>query len=283
MTKRQYFTLFSAEVFSLLLFFSVSSFAEEWVYIPASEVQLGSDAKEKAFAYSLDGETARRWRMFDSERKRKVFLDDYCIDAYPVTQEEYARFVQATGHRVPFITEEEYRRQGFLVHTYQEVIPYLWKDGKPPQDKLRHPVVLVSLGDAWEYCHWRDKSDAKHYVHVPAEDEWEKAARGSDGRYFPWGNEWDRSKVNVWGSGPGGTTPVSLHPAGISPYGVYEMAGNIFEWTMTPWKEGSGRYVLKSCSWDDAPGLCRGAARHARPSESRHILIGFRCAETPLK
>ncbi len=268
---------------SLTLLSPFRACSEESVFIPAGKVSLGSDAKEKAYAYSLDGEMARKWKMFDSEKKRSVFLDDYFIDRYPVTQEEYARFVKATGHRIPFITQKEYIKQGFLVHSYREVIPYLWQKGKPPQDKLHDPVVLVSLGDAWEYCHWKDSLDAHYSVHVPTEDEWEKAARGVDARYFPWGNEWDKTKVNVWGSGANGTTPVDLHPEGASPYGVMEMAGNIFEWTMTPWKEGSNRYILKSCSWDDAPGLCRGAARHARPSKSRHILIGFRCAKSPVK
>jgi formylglycine-generating enzyme required for sulfatase activity len=259
----------------------------EQVFIPPGTVTLGSDKAEKAYAYSIGGPWAKKWRWFDVEKRRRVFVGDFYIDKYPVTEAQYAKFVRATGHRAPYISRDEYQRQGFLVHPYEEVVPYLWhetKDGPaPPPDRLDHPVVLVSVDDASAYCSWRGRFDPGRAFALPTEDHWEKAARGTDGRYFPWGNRWDPSRANIGATGPGGTTPVDRYPSGKSPYGVFEMAGNIFEWTSTPAKDDPERHILKSCSWDDLPGICRGAARHSRQETSRHILIGFRCVSTPKK
>ncbi|MFQ5480601.1 MAG: formylglycine-generating enzyme family protein [Thermodesulfobacteriota bacterium] len=268
----------------------------EQVFIPGGKVTLGSDSREKTYAYSIGGEGARKWRWFDGEKKRTLFVGDFYIDKYPVTDAQYFLFVQATGHRAPFISKEDYQKQGFLVHPYSTVRPYLWhKENKekntdrgkkahnwarPPADKLDNPVVLVSVGDARSYCRWRGGFNPEKTFSLPSEDQWEKAARGTDARYFPWGNSWDKTRANIGSTGPGGTTPVDRYPEGKSPYGVFDMAGNIFEWTDTPAAAGSTRFILKSCSWDDMPGICRGAARHSRLKTSRHILIGFRCVST---
>ncbi len=257
----------------------------EQVLIPSGALTLGSGAGEKAYAYSIGGPWAEKWRWFDGEKRRRVFIDDFYIDRYPVTEGQYEKFVRAAGHRAPHISRDEYQKQGFLVHPYTEVLPYLWKrdkDGtmKPPPDKIDNPVVLVSVDDAQAYCKWRGSFDGTKNYSLPTENQWEKAARGTDGRYFPWGNTWDPKRANIGATGPGGTTPVNRYPKGKSPYGVFEMAGNIFEWTGTPSEANPKRYILKSCSWDDMPGLCRAAARHSRPKTSRHILIGFRCVST---
>ncbi|GMR05014.1 MAG: formylglycine-generating enzyme family protein [Thermodesulfobacteriota bacterium] len=253
----------------------------EQVFVPGGWVVLGSDAKEKEFAYEIGGEGARKWRWFDSEARRRVFVKDFYIDKYPVTQSQYHLFVRETGYRYPYISADDYRLQGFLVHSYEEVKPYLWVRGDegfaPPKVKIDDPVVLVSVDDAAAYCRWRGSSLKGRTFRLPYEDEWEKAARGTDGRYFPWGNVWDGTRANIGQTGPGGTTPVYKYPGGQSPYGVYDMAGNVFEWTLTVDPAGPDRNILKSCSWDDMPGICRGAARHSRLKKSRHILIGFRC------
>ncbi|MFQ5464421.1 MAG: formylglycine-generating enzyme family protein [Thermodesulfobacteriota bacterium] len=256
--------------------------AIEQVFVPGGAATLGSDAAEKALGYAIGGAGARKWRWFDSEARRTVEVEDFYIDRYPVTQAQYYIFVKETGHRRPFISEADYERQGFLVHPYASVRPYLWSDeGQPPAGKLDDPVVLVSLDDAREYCRWRDRFHPGRTFRPPTEDEWEKAARGADGRYFPWGYRWDDNRANIGRSGPQGTTPVTRYDSGQSPYGAYDMAGNVFEWTSTGAGPGTGRRILKSCSWDDMPGICRGAARHGRPGASRHILIGFRCVSVP--
>jgi len=250
------------------------------VFIPAGKALLGSDAKEKTFAYKIGGDYAKRGRWFDTEIKRKVFVGAFSIDKYPVTQSDYYRFVKDTKQKEPHISRSEYQEQGFLVHPYSEVIPFLWKNGKPPRRLSNHPVVLVSVDDAEKYCKWRGRNIKNKNFRLPTEEEWEKASRGSNGRYFPWGNEWDDLKANTSSSGASSTTPVTKYPKSQSPYGVYEMAGNIFEWTGTKAKSNPNRNVLKSCSWDDLPGFCRGSARHSRSRYSRHILIGFRCVST---
>lgn len=233
---------------------------------------MGSDAAERALAYSLSSDAVRTSRWFEAEVPRQMIrLPAFCLDRFLVTQTEYAAFVAATRHRPPGISKADYVRQGFLVHDYdREVTAYLWRSARPPAGRANHPVVLVSALDAEAYCRWR-QPDAR----LPTEAEWEKAARGDDGRIFPWGDTWDPTRLNSAASGIGGTTPVDRYPTGVSPYGLFDAVGNIFQWTASVLEDG--RRVLKSCAYDDEPGLCRPAFRHGRPAGSRHILIGFRC------
>jgi toxoflavin biosynthesis protein ToxD len=242
------------------------------VLVGAGNSWLGSDGAERHLAYSQSSSAVREARWFDAELPRRtVTLPAFCIDRLLVTQAQYAAFVEATRHRSPRITKAEYQHQGFLVHDYdREVARYLWRSGKPPSDLADHPVVLVSATDAEAYCRWREPGGR-----LPPEAEWEGAARGDDGRIFPWGNTWDPRRLNSAASGPGGTTPVNRYPSGASPYGLLDPVGNVFQWTASTVDDG--RRVVKGCGWDDEPGLCRPAFRHGRPSDSRHILIGFRC------
>jgi len=236
---------------------------------------MGSDAKERAYAYRIDREVARRHRWFDAELPRqRLTLGTYAIDRYLVTNEDYQQFIQQTGHRAPSITEDEYGRQGYLVHPYDEVRPYLWRDRRYPDRRGRHPVVLISLADALAYARWLGELDGRRY-RLPTEAEWEKAARGADGRYFPWGNRWRSEHANAENH-VGGTTEVGSYPQAASPYGCFDMAGNVFEWTSSEFTDG--KTVMKGGgSWDDQPGTCRAAARHGRAKDARHILFGFRC------
>jgi formylglycine-generating enzyme required for sulfatase activity len=215
----------------------------------------------------------REARWFEAELpRRRVTLPAFCIDRVLVTQAQYAAFVAATGHRLPGISKDEYLSQGFLVHDYdREVTRYLWQNRSPPEGLAEHPVVLVSATDAEAYCRWRHPA-----FRLPEEAEWERAARGDRGQIFPWGNRWDPERLNSAERGPGGTTPVTRHPSGASPYGLLDAVGNVFQWTRSSLADG--RKVVKGCAWDDEAGLCRPAFRHGRPAESRHILIGFRCA-----
>ena len=262
----------------ILMFGSLAGRSDEkddLVYIPGGKVRLGSDEREKAFGYSIGGKAAQRWKWYDRERKRVVTLAPYYMERMLVTNFAYARFVRATGHRVPFISEADYRGQGFLVHPYTSVRPFLWGGKSPLGDTLFNPVVLVSVSDAGAYCAWKGRQRGRT-CRLPSEDQWELAARGTDGRYFPWGNGWRPRLANTAEQGPYRTTPVETYPQGRSPYGLFDMAGNVFQWTATPGRPGY--HMLKGCSWDDEAGICRAAARHDRKAESRHILIGFRCA-----
>jgi formylglycine-generating enzyme required for sulfatase activity len=237
---------------------------------------MGSDAAERGMAEALSSEATRQARWFDAELpRRRHSLPAFCIDRRLVTHADYEAFVRATGHRQPEISEADYVAQAFLVHDYdREVTPYLWRRQRPPERLRDHPVVLVSAADSEDYCRWRQAA-----LRLPTEAEWEKAARGPDGRPFPWGPEWDPVRANSAASGLDGTSSVVRYPNGASPYGLLDAVGNVFQWTSSTLADG--RRVLKGCAWDDDAGLCRPAFRHGRPSTSRHILIGFRCAGLP--
>lgn len=255
----------------------------ETVEIPAGSYVAGSDTAEREAAYQLD-EAAyghRRTReggWYQGERDRgTITTGAYRITRAPITNAQYQAFVAATGRRAPDVnarTWESYR----LVHPYERTRRHAWLDGTPPRGRQDHPVVLVSHDDAEAYAAWLSKQTGKTW-RLPTEIEWEKAARGIDGRRFPWGDEYDPRRLNSHDVGPFDTMPVGSFPQGASPFGITDAAGQVFEWTATP--AASGRYLVKGGSWDDKGcGVCRPAARHSRPADLKHILIGFRLVLT---
>ena len=135
-------------------------------------------------------------------------------------------------------------------------------------------MVLVSHADARAYAIWLSTFTGQRW-RLPTEAEWEKAARGTDGRRFPWGNKFDPTRANSADKGPFDTVPVGTFPKGASPFGLLDPAGQVFEWTATAARKG--RFIVKGGSWDDKGcGICRPAARHTRPEDLKHILVGFR-------
>lgn len=245
------------------------------VIVPAGSAQLGSDEAERTYAYAIGGEAARRGRWFENEPYHIVTLPAYWMDLTLVTQGEYARFVAETGHRAPQVAAADYPALHTAGPTPSILTRLQWRHGRPPGDLLEHPVAGVAADDAGRYCAWRGALE-RRTCRLPSEDEWEKAARGEDGRYFPWGSTWEPWRLNSHAAGPAFTTPVTAHEAGRSPYGLYDMAGNLFQWTATA--GSASETVLKGCSWDQLGGICRAAARHGHRSTSRLTLIGFRCA-----
>ena len=197
----------------------------------------------------------------------------YEITVSPITNAEYAAFVAATGHPAPDVDPETWK--GYrLIHPYERTRRHAWSNGKPPAGREQHPVVLVSHADAEAYAAWLSSVTGRRW-RLPSEAEWEKAARGADGLRFPWGDDWDPKLANSHDLGPFDTVPVGRFPAGASPFGLLDAAGQVFEWTVTP--AGKGRYLVKGGSWDDSGcGVCRPAARHGRPEALKHILVGFR-------
>ena len=197
----------------------------------------------------------------DEKPQRTVYVDGFNIDIYPVTNAEYKEFVDATGHAPP----------------------HHWEGNTYPEGKGDHPVVWVSWHDAQAYCQWAGKR-------LPTEAEWEKAARGTDGRKWPWGNTFDPTKCNAKESGIGETTPVGKYPEGVSPYGVMDMAGNVWEWT-ADWYEaypgssyqstrfGKKNKVMRGGSWFDASAFVRCSVRNNAAPNFFFSTIGFRCAE----
>jgi formylglycine-generating enzyme required for sulfatase activity len=175
-------------------------FEPELILIPAGEFLMGSDPKKDKQARE------------DEQPQHRLSLPDYSIAKTPVTNAQYAAFVQATGHGPP-------------KH---------WQDKTVPRGQENHPVIYISWDDAVVYCRWLAKTTKKPY-RLPTEAEWEKAARGTDGRIYPWGNKWDAKRCNTSEDGPGKTTPVGAYPAGASPYGLLDITGNVWEWCATKW------------------------------------------------
>ena len=140
----------------------------------------------------------------------QIDLPAFLISLYPVTNEQFAEFIHQSGQLASS--------------------DLLWEGNRPPRDRLRHPVAGVTWLEALAYCEWLCEQTERSYT-LPSEAQWEKAARGGDGRLFPWGNEWqpDRCNTNMEI-----ITAVDAFPP-QSAYGCYDMAGNVREWTSTLW------------------------------------------------
>jgi formylglycine-generating enzyme required for sulfatase activity/ABC-type dipeptide/oligopeptide/nickel transport system ATPase subunit len=185
------------------------------------------------------------------DEKQPVYVDAFYIDKYPVTNAEYAKFVEATGYLPPPNWEEA--------------------GGTYPPDMANHPVVFVNWFDAQGYATWAGKR-------LLTEAEWEKAARGIDGRMYPWGDVFDRIMCNASEAGIGDTTPVGKYsPFGDSPYKVCDMAGNIWEWTATDWAPGSSSKVQRGGSFVNRGSYARCAYRYLGVPDPRTPNVGFRC------
>lgn len=186
------------------------------------------------------------------KEKKPIHVPPFFIDRFPVTNREYHRFVSITGHRAP----------------------KFWKKNRFAPGKEDHPVVGVSFSDALAYANWAGKS-------LPKEEEWEKAARGVDGRRFPWGKNFSKGRCNNRSAGLKDTSPVDSFPEGKSPYGCMDMAGNVWEWTGTPSERGRGRMILKGGSWYDYPPHSECHARFSSQKEFEGSSVGFRCVAHP--
>ena len=134
----------------------------------------------------------------------------------------------------------------------------------------------MSYQDAEAYATWLSETSGENW-RLPTANEWEKAVRGTDGRIFPWGDEFDSSELNSHDAGPFDTVAVGANSK-PGPFGLLDGAGQVFEWINTP---EANRAWVKGGSWDDSGcGVCRPAARHSRAKTLRHILIGFRLVKT---
>jgi len=179
------------------------------------------------------------------EEKEKKETAEYYIDQAPVTNAEYKAFVDATSHKEPS-------------H---------WRKGTYPEGKADHPVVEVNWSSASAYAEWAGKR-------LPSHEEWEKAARGTDGRIWPWGDEWSIKNANVFS---GDTTPIGHYsPNGDSPYGCQDMAGNVWEWI------GGGtpsqlRAPLRGGDWLDGPDEAQTSYIRMHTPHRKNPFVGFRC------
>jgi serine/threonine-protein kinase len=229
----------------------------EFVRVPAGEFLMGSDKQKdkQAQVYELP--------------QHKVMLNEYLIGKAPVTNQQFEAFAQATGYKKPAY----------------------WQGGEIPQGKQDHPVVSINWNDALAFCAWVSKSCGQK-VRLPTEAEWEKAARGTDARIYPWGDQSpDANRCNYYGT-VRDTTPVGKYsPQGDSPYGCVDMPGNVWEW-VNDWygpyssasasnptgpASGDGR-VLRGGSWSDIDSNLRVSYRVRFTPDYRNYNYGFRCS-----
>ncbi|MEA3350413.1 MAG: formylglycine-generating enzyme family protein, partial [Chloroflexota bacterium] len=224
----------------------------ELIRIPAGEFLMGSD------------ENVDKHANINEQLQHRLHLPEYYIGKYPVTVAQIRPFVEKSGHKF-----EDY--SGSL-------------KGKP-----NHPVVRVSFKKAVAFCEWLSRESGQVF-RLPSEAEWEKAARGTDGLIYPWGSEWDPKRCNSEEGGVGDITHVGKYsPQGDSPYGCTDMAGNVWEWTRSLYRDypydpddgreatdvGDSPRVVRGSSWIDNHGYARCAYRY------RHFprwsdLYGFR-------
>lgn len=251
------------------------------IHIPAGSYIAGSGSAERNTAYADYERTAghdgaREHNWFEREQPRhEANLIPYWIDRTPVTNAAYAEFVADTGEPAPAIDAATWDRQGFNQDYATEVVRFAWRHGRPPAQRADHPVVLVTWKQAARYCAWRGQLVGQARQ-LPTAAQFEKAARGPGGSIYPWGAELDPSKLNSAVEGPRDTTPVGRFAGGASHYGALDVAGNVFQWTSTPWSKD--RMTVKGSAWDDYGGLGRGAAQHGRRIWVKHAIVGFRCA-----
>jgi formylglycine-generating enzyme required for sulfatase activity len=255
-----------------LLFFSreaepkfiLDDFGVPMVYIPAGSFQMGSD----------DGNASEK-------PMHRVILDAYYIDQYEVTNTRYAQCVDGGVCSAPMVAESFSRESYYGNATY-----------------ANYPVIWVDWFAAQTYCEWRD-------ARLPTEAEWEKAARGEDGFIYPWGNEFDGSLANfcdtncefemriiAFNDGYLETAPIGSFPGGVSPYNIFDMAGNVWEW-VADWfddtyyanapennptgSEVGSKRVIRGGSWDNQPEGLRTFLRNEIEPILGSNNIGFRC------
>lgn len=267
------------------------------VAVPAGRFVIGSAADEREAAYRLDEaayghSVTRRQRWYESEHSRgERETGPYRIMTVPVTNALYARFVAATGRPAPDIDEATWQSYG-LIHPWSRTRRHAWRDGRPPPSRDDHPVVLVSHGDAVAFAAWLSRETGDVW-RLPSEAEWEKAARGVDGRGFPWGNRFDANLCNTGESHAGRPQPlpVDAFETDVSVYGVRGMAGNARDWTATLVTQGSGEAAIESsvirggaaelAGNTDFSSMSRCAFRYLIPTFYLNPAISMRLACSP--
>ena len=233
----------------------------------------------------------------DERPVHRVYVSEFFIGRFPVTHDEYARFVRATGYPAPAIRGLPLVAAGGRDGLFKELAaPYVWNHNEPPAGHGSHPIVLVRYDDALAYCRWLTEVAGRAF-RLPTEAEWEKAARaGADGWRYPWGDDIDESRCHFLGDPAGkrqrGTRPTGTYPPNA--YGLYDVAGNVWEWVSdwySPEYYGSGEArdprgpasgnmrIVRGGSWVNADvAMLRCAYRHKVPPDTYAYSVGFRVA-----
>jgi len=205
--------------------------------------------------------------LYGDENKPLILEKELLIDVYPVTNQDFQRFVEAGGYENKI---------------YWDPTGWAWRENNRiscPEfffnkkfNEPDCPVVGVSYFEAEAFANWAGKR-------LQTELEWEKAARGEEGNVFPWGNNFEIEKCNIAESGIDKTTPVTKYFDGISPYGCFDMAGNVWEWTNSWWDSSEESRVLRGGSWYYGSSESRCSYRGGNKPTTRYDDIGFRCVK----
>ncbi len=241
-----------------------SKLPEGMILVPAGEFIMGSDRVDKEGQAAEFG-SMKPW-FLDEHPQRKVYLPSFYIDRCEMTNAQYEAFARAT----------------------QTPPPPFWQGGKIPPGEEQIPVTQITWAEAEAYCKWAGKR-------LPTEAEWEKAARGTDGREYVWGNEYKPGLANTGDATSKRLMPVGSFPASKSPYGVEDMVGNVWEW-IADWYQpypgsdyqsnafGEKYKVIRGNSWGELghytlAHYLRAAYRFYAPPGLRLSDVGFRCAK----
>jgi formylglycine-generating enzyme required for sulfatase activity len=264
----------------------------EWVTIPAGVFWMGS-RKEPGFLGRIFGTatvtTPADAQAYDNETpQHQVNLPAYRIGRVPVTVAQFGEFIKATRHKTT--ADEQGSAFAWNGKEWADVKGANWAHPRGPESdvaqKADHPVTCVSWQDAQAFCRWASEQSGQS-IRLPSEAEWEKAARGVDGRIWPWGNEPPTDSRCNFNNKVGDTTPVGRYPSGASPYGCLDMAGNVWEWTSSlfkpyPYKAEDGREdaaasgsrTLRGGSWLTSPLFtCAAPAGSSTPLLARPCRI----------
>ncbi len=238
----------------------------EFIAIPAGTFLMGTPERDLSKLAKRYGGTRESYR--EESPQHPVALPAYAIARTPVTHALYAAFVAATGARAPLA----------------------WRGQTPPEALRDHPVFDVSWEEAAACAAWLREVTGLP-LRLPTEAEWERAARGDDGRQFPWGDSFDPALANTREGGVPGTTPVGTYAAGASPFGALDMAGNVWEWTASldasyPYRrddgreapDAPGRRIMRGGCYANPQGYARCACRFRLPPTVRNEFTGFRLA-----
>ncbi len=249
----------------------------EMIEIPAGPFLMGS---------SDDDEQADS----DEKPQHRLELPTYWIGKTPVTNAQFRPFVAGDG----YTNRDYWTAAGWQWREQEKIIrPRYWDDTQWNGDD--YPVVGISWYEAVAYCRWLS-AQTGHDLRLPTEAEWEKAARGPEGRIWPWGNTWEAGRCNSREAGEQRTTPVGSYPDGAGPYGVLDMAGNVWEWCATTWRKrypyqvedewtdaylaGNNGRVRRGGSWISGQKFVRGAIRNYGdfPHNRKDLFNGLRLA-----
>ena len=236
----------------------------------------------------------------DERPVHRVYVSEFCIGRFTVSNDDYARFVRATAHPAPSLRNLPLIATGGRDAIFRELAaPYQWDDHEPPAGLGGHPVVLVTREDALDYCRWLSEAIGRA-VRLPTEAEWEKAARGGlEGRRYPWGDEIDSSRGNFLEDPTAkrqrGTRPSGSYPSNA--FGLCDVVGNVWEW-VSDWygseyygvgemndprgPESGSFHIVRGGSWvNDDVAMLRCAYRHKVPPDTYAHSIGFRIVCAP--